>query len=215
MKKLNIIILGFLLIGCSKEKTLIKEAEKYLIKHLNVPEFYERELGKIIDTLTVHQLEIKKCNDSLIKIKKNNPNLESMIDYTKMLIKELPNSSKHFDRQIGYYYATKLNGKAYYFNEDGMKNLLREEKNLLDSLVNVTDKYKITLELLDKKNDSLIKATDQKEVVSIDLYLRYKTKNIYGGAIREISTIRCTPEKKNQKIIWSFKSINTETITNN
>jgi hypothetical protein len=187
-KSIITIILLVLLAGCSKEHNLLKQAEKYLITQMNDPKSYTRERYQIKDTVTMLEYE-KIVNENLISdIKKEEPNL-----YSNLSISEFNLNHVRSTGNVDSYWET----KSY--------NDIKRKINIIGVLV----------DSLHKRNNYLSRIKDTTGVKYIDVLIRYRGKNVYGGTVRVLCTIRCTPEERNQKITWTFKTIDVEPIANN
>jgi len=194
MKKLSILFIGVLLVGCSREKTLIKEAEKYLQTQMNDPKSYKREWYKIKDTVTILEYEVQLNKDLITGLMKEKP----------QLIKDAEVYAWNID-----YYRRQPNS-----NDFLREGLVRENKKYNDVMAKL-DRIDRAAGDLFNKNKSLLKQEDTTAIKYLDILIRYSAKNLYGGVVRELVTIRCSPDLVNQKRIWQFKVLNSETITGN
>ena len=195
MKRKNIvpIVLLVLLVGCSKERTLIKHAERYLITIMNDPKSYLREWYQIKDTVTLLEFE-KILNERLISdLKKEEPKL----------------------RYNAFVFEYNINRYKSYGNSDYFKDALYEETRRYNEVWWKINIIGVEVDSLNKRNNYLSKIKDTTGIKYIDVLIRYQEKNVYGGTVRVLSTIRCIPEEKDQKLSWTFKSVGNEEINSN
>jgi hypothetical protein len=189
-KSLISLILIALLLGCSKESSLIWDAEKYLISLMNDPNSYKREWYQIQDTITKLKFEMM-LNE----------------EYIKELGSEIPAISRNLS-------INEFNINQYKsFGSSGKNGLYWENKRYKENLAKINT-IESSIATLSKRNDFLSKQKDNTEIKYINILIRYQAKNVYGGTVRELCTISCTPTLINQKTTWTFESINTEAISN-